>query len=166
MKYTIKIEGITFQMPEEVAASDDLVRRALAPYYPGAVTADLRRSANPQDEQETFIEVVKRAGTKGRIGGYGEVTRLLIRNRLPTGARSLLESLRGLSAGGNTAALTAVPGEAEILQMDDLEQIALERRISWALKRGQEERSMLASALKSLRYQPSRVAPESNPEGV
>ncbi len=166
MKYTIKIEGITFEMPEEAAASDDILRRALAPYYPGAVTADLRRSLNPQDDQETVIEVVKRAGTKGALAEFGEVTRLLAARRKFHGGGSLLAALRGVNEGGNTAVNTPVPSEQEISQMDDLEQIALERRISWALKRGQEERSMLSSALKNLRYKPSRVAPGSNPEGV
>ena len=47
--YTVKIEGQTIPLPEEIAKDDDSVKRALAPY----------------DTVE--ITVVKRAGTKGLL---------------------------------------------------------------------------------------------------
>jgi hypothetical protein len=54
----VHIDGQTIQLPEEVAKDDELIRKALAPFYPGAATATIERSSGK-------ITVIKRAGPKG-----------------------------------------------------------------------------------------------------
>ncbi len=61
--YTVKIEGQSIPLPEEIAATDDGVKRALATYYPDIANALITRSAEKDGQVE--ITVIKRAGTKG-----------------------------------------------------------------------------------------------------
>ncbi len=63
MNYIISIEGQSIPMPEEVASSDDKLKAALAPYFPGAANSKIMRS-DPKDETIT-VTVIKQAGTKG-----------------------------------------------------------------------------------------------------
>jgi hypothetical protein len=50
-------------LPADIAASDDLIRKALSPYYPDVANADIRRETK---DGASVITVVKRAGPKGR----------------------------------------------------------------------------------------------------
>jgi len=61
--YVISIEGQTIPMPMEVAMNDQLLKDALAPYWPGAANSKIMRG-EPVDGVVT-VTVVKQAGTKG-----------------------------------------------------------------------------------------------------
>jgi hypothetical protein len=65
MEYTIKLEGQDIAVPEEIGASDELLTRALAPVFPGVANAQIKRILDPENDQHTIVEVIKRAGTKG-----------------------------------------------------------------------------------------------------
>ena len=56
------LEGQTIPLPADIAANDDLIRKALSPYYPDVANAEIRRET--QDGAVT-ISIVKRAGPKG-----------------------------------------------------------------------------------------------------
>ena len=58
----VKLEGQDIQLPDEAAASDDLVRKALVPYFPDVANSEIRRETN---DGQTTVTVVKRAGPKG-----------------------------------------------------------------------------------------------------
>ena len=64
MRYIVSIEGQSIELPEEVATSDDKVKQALSPYYPGAATAKITRAVK---DDITTVTVIKQAGTKGCI---------------------------------------------------------------------------------------------------
>jgi len=62
MNYIIVIEGQNIPVPEEIGASDENVKKALAPFYPDAANAMITRVT--KDETVT-VTVIKKAGTKG-----------------------------------------------------------------------------------------------------
>ena len=55
-------EGQDISLPADIAASDDLIRKALSPFYPDVANADIRRETK---DGASVITVVKRAGPKG-----------------------------------------------------------------------------------------------------
>lgn len=62
--YKVTIEGQTLELPAEIASDDAKLKAALQPFFPGAANAKFMRSE--ADGVET-VNVVKQAGTKGRI---------------------------------------------------------------------------------------------------
>ena len=58
----VNLDGQTIQLPAEIAASDDLIRKALAPFYPNVASAEIRRETK---DGVTVISIIKRAGPKG-----------------------------------------------------------------------------------------------------
>ena len=60
---TIDIDGQNFQLPEDIAAKDELLKAALAPFVPWIANAQIER----QEKDGTLVvNVVKRADWKGR----------------------------------------------------------------------------------------------------
>jgi hypothetical protein len=60
---TIEIDGQNFQLPEDIAAKDELLKAALAPFVPWIANAQIER----QEKDGTMVvNVVKRADWKGR----------------------------------------------------------------------------------------------------
>jgi len=57
---TVKIEGQEIKLAAAIANNDDLLRRVLAPVYPGAANSTITRSADGKT-----VDVIKKAGTKG-----------------------------------------------------------------------------------------------------
>ena len=55
-------EGQDVSLPADIAASDDLIRKALSPFYPDVATAHIRRESQGGVDS---ITVIKRAGPKG-----------------------------------------------------------------------------------------------------
>ena len=55
-------EGQDVSLPADIAASDDLIRKALSPFYPDVATAQIRRESHGGVDS---ITVIKRAGPKG-----------------------------------------------------------------------------------------------------
>jgi hypothetical protein len=60
---TIHLEGQTIELPDTIAASDDLIRRALAPFYPAVAHAQIKRE---EKGGVPTITVIKRAEPNGR----------------------------------------------------------------------------------------------------
>jgi hypothetical protein len=61
----ISIEGQSFELPPEIAVSDDAIKRAMAPIFPQITTAQFQRISDPSGT--TIIKVTKRAGDKGNL---------------------------------------------------------------------------------------------------
>jgi len=61
---TIKIEGQTLPMDDELARDDELLRTALTATWPDAKNAKFERSGG-KDGKELVVVVTKKAGTKG-----------------------------------------------------------------------------------------------------
>lgn len=59
---TIAIEGTQFPLPDEIAAQDDLLKAALAPFVPWIVNAQIERK---EKDGTMVVNVVKRADWKG-----------------------------------------------------------------------------------------------------
>ena len=57
---TVKIEGQEIKLAAAIANNDDLLRRVLAPVYPGAANSTITRTADGKS-----VDVIKKAGTKG-----------------------------------------------------------------------------------------------------
>jgi hypothetical protein len=58
----ITIDGQQFPLPDEIAAQDDLLKAALAPFVPWIVNARIERT---EKDGATVVNVVKRADWKG-----------------------------------------------------------------------------------------------------
>lgn len=58
----IKLEGQSIPIDNAIAAADDLIRKALLPFYPEVGNATISRT---EEDGETIINIVKRAGSKG-----------------------------------------------------------------------------------------------------
>ncbi len=79
----ITSDGVEFEIPDEIAEVDRLIREALAPYYADMANADIKRTdkngrAITDENGRTVIEVTKRAGTKGAKGNIFEVIDALL----------------------------------------------------------------------------------------
>ena len=61
----LKIDGQELELDEAMAASDELLRQGLAPFYPFMQNALIERKTDK--DGQLVISVVKRAGTKGAI---------------------------------------------------------------------------------------------------
>lgn len=64
MQYILKLEGQEIPLTPEIAASDKTIRDAIAPFFPEASTAEIKRE---EADNVTIIRLVKKAGTKGNI---------------------------------------------------------------------------------------------------
>ena len=59
---TIQIDGQQFQLPEEIAAKDEILKAALAPFVPWIANAQIDRK---DKDSATVVSVIKRADWKG-----------------------------------------------------------------------------------------------------
>jgi len=59
---TVKVEGTSLEMPDEICKTDKGLTDALIQFYPGVANADFKREKNGD---QTVITVTKKAGTKG-----------------------------------------------------------------------------------------------------
>jgi len=109
------IEGQRIPLPAEIAASDDLIRRALAPFYPDAANAQLSRA---EQDGVLTVTVVKRAGSKGNLLGYLQMC--------PGGKNpviALYEAIRG----------------SDLAALDAYAQLELAHRVEQALAEGEAQ---------------------------
>ena len=60
---TIEIDGQNFQLPEDIAAKDELLKAALAPFVPWIANAQIERK---EQDGAMVVNIVKRADWKGR----------------------------------------------------------------------------------------------------
>lgn len=134
MNYIVKIEGQEIPLPEEIAKSDEGVKRALAPYYPEAANALITRVEN---EGVTSITVVKRAGTKGAIG-----------------VLHLVECV-----GGQNPAIALALEIGAMQNLDALGLLELDARIEAAIQDGEAQ----AEQVKGARERLEKTAPSPAP---
>lgn len=71
MPYILMIEGQEIPIADEVAASDQILRDAITPFYPEIANAEITRE---EKDGITQIRMVKKAGTKG----VGDILQTLI----------------------------------------------------------------------------------------
>ena len=62
---TIEIEGTEFPLPPEIAAKDELLKAALAPFVPWIANAQIERK---EQDGAMVVNIVKRADWKGNAG--------------------------------------------------------------------------------------------------
>lgn len=133
--YTVKIEGQTIQLPPEIAATDDGVKRALAPYYPDAANALITRSAEKDGQVE--ITVIKRAGTKGVLASLLEA---------PAGRNPAIELYEKIQQRGN--------------ELTPLELLESAGEIEAAMNAGANQAQMQETAVERLKRAPAQAAPK------
>ncbi len=129
MTYQIVIEGQTIPVPEEIGASDEAVKRALAPFYPDVANALVTRVTK---DELTTITVVKRAGTKG--------------------ARSPLQHLIDCKGGKNDA--IALYEEIQAMETDEIndpmKMLEIDGRIEQAIESGKQQAESVVYAAQRL----------------
>jgi hypothetical protein len=133
------IEGQRIPIPTEIAVDDDKVRRALAPFFPGAASAEITRA---EQDSLTTVTVVKRAGSKGH-----ETALLALRH----------------SPGGKNPAI-ALFEEIQTLEIEPHERepealLTLEARIQRAIETGQSQAGAVERARERLAAATARPAP-------
>ncbi len=62
MPALIRLEGQLIPVEDAIAADDELIKKALLPFYPEVGNALISRT---QEDGQTVVSVLKRAGTKG-----------------------------------------------------------------------------------------------------
>lgn len=131
MPTIVKLEGQDIPLTDEVAATDDRVRAALAPFYPDVANAEIQRK---QEGEQTIITIVKRAGPKGTAGQVQS---------------ALLDAPRSLNPAV-ALCLELEKMETEAGEMSAETLLLLRPRIEQALEQSQREVDDLASVRKAL----------------
>ncbi len=131
MPTIVKLEGQDIPLTDEIAATDDRVRAALAPFYPDVANAEIQRK---QEGEQTIITIVKRAGPKGASDE--------VRSALVTAPRSLNPAV------ALCLELEKIETGAGELSAETL--LLLRPRIEQALEQSQREVGDLASVCKAL----------------
>ena len=129
------IEGQRIPLPVEIAARDDLIRRALAPFYPDAANAQLSRA---EQDGVLTITVVKRAGSKGNLLDHLQ--------NCPGGKNpiiALYEGIRGL----------------DLAALDAYAQVELAHRVEQALADGEAQAEAVRRAMHRLATAVPQCAP-------
>ena len=141
MEYKVLIEGQEIPVPENIGEDDELLTRALAPAYPGAAKAKLKRVK--VDDTHTTIEVIKQAGTKG--------------------SSSPLDFLSNHSASMNPAIkLYMTYCDPHLTPVDSTSQREFQHRVHEACTEGETQGRMVEETLRQLNNylpQPSSIVP-------
>lgn len=124
----IKLEGQSIPIDNDIAAADELIRKALLPFYPEVGNATISRS---EEDGETVINIVKRAGTKGST----PLASLIAAPEEANPAITLAWELKRLEA-------------AEELELRQL--LEYHPRIDRAIEQGEAEAEQVAEALNKL----------------
>jgi hypothetical protein len=151
--FKVKIEGQEIPLPEEIGATDEGVKKALAPFYPDVANALITRV---EKDGEVTITVVKRAGTKGADDdGADHDLREGADHDLP------LRGLVGCRGGRNPAVALYVELQqrGDDLVGDAEAMLALDKRVEIALKKGTEQAEMVSRALRRLGEARAQAAP-------
>jgi hypothetical protein len=150
-------DGLTIEIEDEIARSDDLLKRALSPHYP-----DLANALISREEKEGILKVTvsRRAGPKGSLQ-TGKVESpnpvVLALEEAPdylNPALALAWQLYFQATSGNNPDVKGLPLE---------EQLALQAVITEAILKGEVEASEVQKTVDRLRTAPnvpSRRLPE------
>ncbi len=154
-------DGMTIDIEDEIAKSDELLKRALSPHYPDLANAFISR-----EEKDGLLKVTvsKRAGPKGsyQIGNATSTNpAVLSLDEAPDYLNPAL-ALAWQLYSQNSSSSPAGEGEGEGgLTLD--KQLALQGEISDAILEGEAEASHLQKAidlLKAAPHEPSHRLPK------
>lgn len=125
---TIQIDGQQFPLPDEIAATDELLKAALAPFVPWIANAQIERK---EKDGAMVVNVIKRADWKGN--GSAVVDALIASSHEMNPAVALWMQLQGRTD-------TQDPGAI----------LALEPTITAAIEEGDREIASVQQALTRL----------------
>jgi hypothetical protein len=137
MMYMISIEGQNFPVPETIGATDKAVKDALVTAFPEVTDALITRV---EKDGVTTITVVKKAKSKGA----DPLTALVSCPGGRNPAITLYEEIRELQLSGYAGAY---------------ELLALEERVTQAVKDGQQQADLMTRSLKRLKAARPQPAP-------
>ncbi|MBU6433678.1 MAG: hypothetical protein KGS09_18585 [Nitrospirae bacterium] len=135
---TLQIEGQTLELPEDVAVSDDAIRRVIAPLFPQAANATIQRVTDGNGI--TTIKLTKQAGTKGT---YATILDRLKRSEPHVNpAFTLYQQLHAAS-------------DPRRYKPEDV--LTLQRRVKRAITQGEEELKATHDIVQRLRAAPGHA---------
>ena len=124
----IQIDGQEFQLPQEIAAKDDLLKAALAPFVPWIANAQIDRK---EKEGAMVVSVIKRADWKGY-------------------SSAVVDALITSSDGMNPAVALWMQMQGQLDTQDPGIILALEPTITAAIEEGDREIAAVHQALTRL----------------
>ena len=125
---TIQIDGQEFQIPPEIAAKDELLKAALAPFVPWIANATIDRK---EKDGAMIVSVIKRADWKGN-------------------ASPVVDVLIASPDGTNPAIVLWMQMQGQIDAQDPGMILALEPAITTAIEEGDKEIASVQHALACL----------------
>lgn len=125
---TIEIDGQSFQLPEDIAAKDDLLKAALAPFVPWIANARIERK---EKDGAMVVNIVKRADWKGN-------------------GSTVVDALIASPDGMNPAVALWQQLQARTDLNDPALVLALEPTISQAIEQGEQDIAAVHRALAHL----------------
>jgi hypothetical protein len=131
---TLRIEGQSLELPENIAVNDDAVRRAIAPLFPQIASARFERVTDKDGRTE--LKVTKEAGVKGLT------------------PETLVDTLKRCPRHINPAlALSHKLQQANINQIEDI--LTLERQVEAAIQKGEYELKVTNAIFTRLLHAPA-----------
>ena len=125
---TIQIDGQEFQIPPEIAAKDELLKAALAPFVPWIANATIDRK---EKDGAMIVSVIKRADWKGN-------------------ASPVVDALIASPDGMNPAIALWMQMQGQLDAQDPGTILALEPAITTAIEEGDKEIASVQHALACL----------------
>lgn len=153
-------DGLTIETPDEIAKSDELLKRALAPHYP-----DLANALITREEKDSVLRVTisKRAGPKGCQAGLVSSSAETPTNRVVQVLDNAAEYLNPALALAWQLLGTEAFGENEEQCLTLEKQLSLQGVISEAILEGENQVALVEKALELLKAapaSPSRYLPK------
>lgn len=125
---TLMIDGQSFDLPPEIAAKDELLKAALAPFVPWIANAQIDRK---EKDGAMIVSVIKRADWKGN-------------------GSAVVDALTASSDGMNPAVALWMQMQGQIDAQDPGAILALEPTITTAIAEGDKEVALVHQALTRL----------------
>jgi hypothetical protein len=141
-------DGLTIEIPDEIAQNDDLLKRALAPHYP-----DLANALITREEQDGLLKVTlaKRAGPKGSAQESDRATK----NPVALALDDVPDYLNPALALAWQLHFQHAAGKEELTLE---KQLALQGTISEAILEGEAEAAQVEKAVEWLEAAPTVAA--------
>ena len=133
---TIEIENQQFPLPDEIAAKDELLKAALAPFVPWIANATIDRK---EKDGAMVVSVIKRADWKGYTLSEDEGN-----------ASAVVDALIACPDGTNPAVALWMQMQGQIDAQDPGTILALEPAITAAIEEGDKEITAVQHALACL----------------
>lgn len=124
---SIQIDGQQFSLPDEIAAKDELLKAALAPFVPWIANATIDRKENAE-RGAMVVSVIKRADWKGN-------------------GRAVVDALIASRNGMNPAVALWMQLQSQLDTQDPGAILALEPTITTAIEEGDKEIASVHQAL-------------------